>query len=297
MCRIEELTHISLSVESIETLADYRYNGLFLFVKKTTLKVLIIIAGFYFIVCGILFFFQEKLIFFPQKLERGHKYSFAQKFEEVNIKTKDNKLLNGILFKADSSRGLIFYLHGNAGSLNSWGDVAKTYTELNYDVFILDYRGYGKSEGSIEGLGQLFQDIQTVYDELKNKHNEDKMIVLGYSIGAGLAAKVASVNNPRLLILQAPFYSLTDMMRHVYPIIPTFILKYKLETATYIRDCKMPIVIFHGDQDKVIYYGSSLKLKEAFKREDTLITLIGQGHNEMTENQDYKIEIKKILQR
>jgi hypothetical protein len=76
------------------------------------------------------------------------------------------------------------------------------------------------------------------------------------------------------------------MMRHTYPIIPTFILKYKLETDTYIRDCKMPIVIFHGDQDEVIYYGSSLKLKEAFKKEDTLITIIVQGYNEMTENQD-----------
>jgi pimeloyl-ACP methyl ester carboxylesterase len=265
--------------------------------KKTALKVLTIVVGFCLIVCGILFFFQEKLIFFPQKLEKGYKFNFDQKFEEINIKTKDKKLLNGILFKADSSRGLIFYLHGNAGSLNSWGGVAKTYTDLNYDVFILDYRGYGKSEGSIEGQGQLFQDIQTVYDELKHKYSEDKIIVLGYSIGTGLAAKVASVNNPRLLILQAPYYSLTDMMRHTYPIIPTFVLKYKLETDTYIRDCKMPIVIFHGDQDEVIYYGSSLKLKEAFKREDTLITLIGQGHNEMTENQDYKIEIKKILQR
>jgi predicted alpha/beta-fold hydrolase len=211
--------------------------------KKLLLKIFKIVAALYLLVCGLLFFFQEKLIFFPQKLEKGYKFSFDQKFEEINIKTKDNKLLNGILFKADSSKGLIFYLHGNAGSLNSWGDVAKTYTDLNYDVFMLDYRGYGKSEGSIDGQGQLFQDIQTVYDELKNKYAEDKIIVLGYSIGTGLAAKVASTNNPRLLILQAPYYSLTDMMRYTYPIIPTFILKYKFETDDYIKNCKMPIVI------------------------------------------------------
>ena len=249
------------------------------------------------IIPALLFLFQEKLIFFPQKLDKNYQFGFDQKFEEINVRTIDGITLNGLLFKADSSKGLIFYLHGNAGSLSSWGEVARTYTDLNYDVFILDYRGYGKSEGSISGQGQLFQDVQTVYDELTNKYNEDSIIVLGYSIGAGLASKIACTNNPKLLILQAPFYSLTDMMRHTFPIIPTFILKYKLKTNEFIKNCKMPIVIFHGNQDEVIYYGSSLKLKELFKEKDTLITLNGQGHNGMTDNRDYIIEIQKILTR
>jgi len=263
--------------------------------KKTLFKILKILFILYITICGLLFFFQEKLIFFPDKLDKNFKFGFDQKFEELHIKTDDNKLLNGVLFKSDSSKGLIFYLHGNAGSLSSWGDVAKTYTDLNYDIFILDYRGYGKSEGSINGQAQLFQDIQTVYNELKKKYSENKIIVLGYSIGTGLASKIASTNNPKLLILQAPYYSLRDMMRHTYPIIPTFILKYKFETNIYIRNCKMPIVIFHGKEDEVIYYGSSLKLKEAFKKQDTLITLNGQGHNGMTENSAYKSEMQKIL--
>lgn len=247
------------------------------------------------IIPGLLFVFQEKLIFYPQKLNKNYQFSFDQKFEEINVRTIDGITLNGILFKADSSKGLIFYFHGNAGSLSSWGEVAGTYTDLNYDLFMLDYRGYGKSEGSISGEGQLFQDMQTVYDELKNKYNEDSIIVLGYSLGAGLAAKIASTNNPKLLILQAPYYSMTDMMRHTFPIIPTFILKYKLKTNEFIKHCKMPIVIFHGNQDEVIYYKSSLKLKELFKEKDTLITLTGQGHNGMSDNREYVLEIQKIL--
>jgi len=204
-------------------------------------------------------------------------------------------LLNGILFKSDSSKGLIFYLHGNAGSLNSWGDVAKTYTDLNYDVFIIDYRGFGKSEGSIENQGQLFDDLQIAFNVMKEKYAEDKIIVLGYSIGTGLAAKIASVNHPKLLILQAPYYSLTDMMKHDYPIIPTFILKYKFDTYKYIENCNMPIVIFHGNADEVIYYNSSIKLKALLKKSDKLITLNGQGHNGITDNPVYIEEIKKIL--
>ena len=100
--------------------------------------------------------------------------------------------MNGVLFKADSSKGLIFYLHGNAGSINSWGEIAKTYTDLDHDVFILDYRGYGKSEGSITSQDQLFRDLQIVYDEVKKRYREDKVIVLGYSIGTAPAAKIAS---------------------------------------------------------------------------------------------------------
>ena len=256
---------------------------------------LITILIVYILLCALLYFVQEKLIFFPEKLDREHAFQFDQTFTDKNIRTSDGNILNGLLFKADSSKGLIFYLHGNAGSLSSWGYVAKTYTDFNYDVFILDYRGYGKSEGVINGQKQLYGDIQIAYEELRREYSEDNIIVLGYSIGTGLASKVASENKPKLLILQAPYYSLTDLMRHTYSIIPTFLLKYKFETNKHLKDCKMPVVIFHGDQDEVIYYGSSLKLKNEFKSNDTLITLRGQGHNGMTDNEEYIRGLKQIL--
>jgi pimeloyl-ACP methyl ester carboxylesterase len=84
-------------------------------------------------------------------------------------------------------------------------------------------------------------------------------------------------------------------MNHTYPIIPTFLLKYKFETNEYIKDCKMPIVIFHGDQDEVIDHSSSLKLKRLMKTNDTLISLKGQGHNGITDNPQYINAIKNVL--
>lgn len=256
-----------------------------------------IVLALYVIVCVLLFFNQEKLIFYPTKLDTNFRFAFAGKFEEINIKTPDNKLLNGVLFKADSTKGLIFYLHGNAGALDTWGEVAKTYTAMHYDVFMLDYRGYGKSEGQINSQHQFLEDVQLAYDHMKKIYPENKIIVLGYSIGTGSAANIAAKNHPRLLILQAPYYSLTDMMKHDYPLIPRFILKYQFETNKYIQNCKMPIVIFHGDYDMVIYYQSSLKLRELLKPTDTLITLHGQDHNGITDNPDYKKAIYKILNR
>lgn len=264
--------------------------------KKRLFGILKIVIGIYIVGCGLLYFFQEKFIFLPKNLEQGYEFKFNQKFEELNIKMDDGKLLNGLLFKADRSKGLIFYLHGNAGNLSSWGNVAETYTDLNYDIFIIDYRGYGKSEGEINGEEQLFKDNQIVYNKLKKGYSEDNIILLGYSIGTGMAAKLASTNNPKKLILQAPYYSLTDMMTQRFPIVPTFLLKYKFATNEYLDNCNMPVIIFHGNQDEVIDYGASLRLKEYFKPEDTLITLDGQGHNGMTKNSDYLKALKEVLQ-
>ena len=107
------------------------------------------------VIFTLLFMFQEKLIFFPQKLDKNYQFDFEENFEERYINTSDGIALHGLLFKANNSKGLIFYLHGNAGSLSTWGDVAKTYTNLNYDVFLWDYRGYGKSGGNISSETHL----------------------------------------------------------------------------------------------------------------------------------------------
>lgn len=263
--------------------------------RKMLLNILIILPLLYLAFCLIVYILQERLIFFPEKLPKNFEFRFIQRFEEVDINTQDNTVLNSVLFKCDNAKGVILYLHGNSGSINSWGDVAGIYTSLNYDVFMPDYRGFGKSEGTINSQEQLFRDMQIVYDHLKKMYDERKIIILGYSIGSGPATKLASVNHPKSLILQAPFYSLADLAKHIYPFIPTFLLKYRFETNLFIKNCTMPIFIFHGDRDELIYYGSAVKLKSLMKRSDTLITLIGQGHNGMSSNPQYLYEIKKIL--
>ena len=254
-----------------------------------------LISILYLSMCLGLYFFQEKILFHPQTLPKNYPFKFSQPFEEKVIITKDGKKLNGLLFKSKNPKGLIFYLHGNAGSLDSWGEVAEVYTNLNFDVFILDYRGYGKSEGKIESEIQIFDDVQTVYNQVKKSYSEDRIIVLGYSIGTGLASKIASNNSPKMLILQAPYFSLNDMLHHTIPFIPELILKYKFDNSKYIKLCKMPVVIFHGDNDEVIYLGSSLKLQKLFKSSDTLFILKNQVHNGITNNPEYLKAIKKIL--
>lgn len=263
--------------------------------KKFYFRLLKIVLIFYILLCAAVYFFQEKIIFHPGILDKNYQFTFEQPFEELSIKTKAGYSLNGVLIKSDSSKGVIFFLHGNTGALNRWASVAKAYTDLHYDIFILDYPGFGKSESSINSETQMFTDVQSAYEEIKKRYNENQIVVIGFSIGTGPATKIASENNPRLLVLQAPYYSLTDLMKKEFKILPTFLLKYKFETGKYLTRCAMPVIIFHGDADEVIYYGSSLKLQQEFKKGDTLITLSGQKHNGITYNPAYIAAVSEYL--
>jgi pimeloyl-ACP methyl ester carboxylesterase len=259
----------------------------------------IILVSLYLVICGLFYFNQEKLLFVPTKLAADYKFEFNGDFEEINIKTEDGENLNNLLFRADSTKGVIFYLHGNGGSLERFGNQAPVYTDLGYDIFMTDYRGYGKSEGFVSNENQIYQDNQLLYNELKKSYSEEDIIIVGYSLGSTFAAKLASANSPKMLILQGPFYNMKDYFHHNLKITYAFPLglinKYSFNTNEFIQNCKMPVLIFHGDADEEVYYGSSLKLKEHFKPEDRLIILEGEKHRTVTENPIYQQELKKLF--
>ncbi|MCC2545560.1 alpha/beta hydrolase [Hymenobacter sp. BT175] len=263
---------------------------------KLILALLGIAALLYAGICVLLFFKQEHLLFFPSRLPATHRFSFPGQFEERWILMADATRLHGLLFHADApAKGLIFYLHGNAGALDSWGDVAPTYTRLGYDVFVLDYRGYGKSQGQISSEQQFLADAETAYQQLLPEYPEARTVLLGYSLGTGAAAWLASRHHPRRLVLQAPYPSMTAMARQHYSWIPGFIVRYPLATDKVLARVAAPITIFHGDQDEVISYQGSLQLKKLLKPGDEYITLPGAGHNGMTENPLYQQHIRRVL--
>jgi uncharacterized protein len=253
-------------------------------------------AILYLLIVSYVYFNQEEMIFQYTKLPKAYKFDYKQKFEEITIASFDNVNLNGLLFKSkEASKGLIFYLHGNAGALNTWGNIVENYTNLGYDIFILDYRGFGKSEGEIESESQFNKDISVAYKSLCGKYNENKITVIGYSIGTGPATFLASNNSPKRLILQAPYYSFIELSNSRVPFIPDFLKKYKFETNIFITKVKVPIFIFHGNKDQIINYNNSQRLSKLLKKEDHFYILNGQDHIGINENQEYLEELKNIL--
>ena len=252
-------------------------------------------AALYVLLCGVLYFKQESLLFLPIKLPADHAFHFPSAFEERWITVDDGTRLNSLLFRVPNSKGLVFYLHGNSGALDSWGEAAAAYTDLGYDVFLLDYRGYGKSGGKIASQAQLLSDVQTAYQQLLPEYAEARTVILGYSVGTGPATWLAAQQHPKLLILQAPYFSMRDLATRLYPFVPGFLVRYPLPTNELIGQVSAPIVLFHGDQDEVIYHGSSVRLKELLKPTDQLVVLPGAGHGGMTDNPIYRRELAKLL--
>lgn len=250
--------------------------------------------GIYVAVCTLLYFFQEKFLFFPTKLSPGYIFSFNQ-FEEMNHTVKNDASVNSVLFSSKEKKGVVFFLHGNAGCISGWAQGAALYVDNGYDVLYLDYRGYGKSTGKIKSEKQLVDDAQIVYDYLKNRYAENTIIMSGTSIGTGIAAKIAAVNHPRLLILSCPYYSLQSLIKEKVPIAPGFIVRYSLETFRFLELVKCPVTIFHGNKDDVIPLHHSIDLQKRYPKVELNI-LAGYGHNDLPNSEAYRKKMGILLQ-
>lgn len=245
------------------------------------------------IACGVMYVFQEKLIFHPKPIAEDKVFQMNNPFEELWIEAEDDSLLHGLYFPTEEPKGLVYFLHGNGGNVECWWNIADIYGPLGYDLFILDYRGYGKSQGETTSEAQFYTDAQTVYDRLLE---EDLPItVIGFSIGTATAAKLAADNQPEQLILQAPYYGLEDMMAMRYPLVPTFLLNYKFPTHQYLDQVECPVTIFHGDEDRVIPVEESIRLQKHFKAGDELVVLKGQGHNTISTKPVYMEKVAELL--
>ena len=266
-------------------------------IKKVLKRIFIFTAIIYCGICILVYFAQEKIIFHPEKLDSNHTFNMDGDYQEFTLMTKDNEALNALLFKADSSQGVVIHYHGNSGNIAHWENRTGIYTDLGYDFFIMDYRGFGKSTGNIESELQLFEDAQLFYDTLLSYYNEANIIVEGYSVGSGIAAEIALSNNPKQLLLLAPYYGLKDLMQHTYPFLPTFLLKYPLATYERIPKIEVPITIFHGDEDQVIPFNSSERLSKLLKDGDSFIPLYGCGHNSVQSQNGYLEELKQLTSR
>ena len=218
----------------------------------------------------------------------------SRKSIRVYITVEKDVTLHGLLFKAEKSKGLVFYLHGNGGSVKGWGGEAETFTSCGYDLFMLDYRGYGKSGSHITSEDQMHGDMQKVYEYLLKYYSEDKIIIAGYSIGTGPAAKLAANNKVKALLLQAPYFSLTQLIQEKAPFMPKGLIRYHFETYKNIVKVSAPVYIFHGTNDRLIPYSHSVKLKQRLPRA-VLIPLPGEGHNSIKVSKLYKQELRKIL--
>lgn len=248
----------------------------------------LIVLGIYIAISILLYFLQDYLMFKPEKLEKDFQFHYEnQEIEEYNVETRDGAIINGLHFKVAHPKGIVFYLKGNSKSIKGWGKFAVDFTRHGYDVLMIDYRGFGKSTGS-RSQKAIKRDLQVVYNKIKENVAEKYIILYGRSLGSGFATKLASMNNPRVLILDAPYYSLSKVAKRYMPFMPLSILiKFPMPTYKWLKYVQCPIHIVHGTDDKLIPYSTSVKLSKIKPKQTTLHTIIGGGHKNLNTFESY----------
>lgn len=264
------------------------------------------------IVCAWYYFRQESVIFQPSRLATGHDFQFDRPFEEHWIEVGPGVELNALLFPAtredvspppgDSPSGddpVVLYLHGNAGHLQDWGWHADLYVEAGYDFLVIDYRGYGKSGGRVESEAQLHADVDRVWEWTTDRYAPSEVTLVGYSLGAALAARLACDTGrpPARLVLLAPFYSARDLARHLVPYIPIGLLRYPLRTDLALAECRhdLPITIFHGEDDRTVPFAQGRRLAELLGSRARLVPLPDATHQDIAADPRFRREMEALL--
>lgn len=246
------------------------------------LKIIIII---YCVIGIILYYLQDYILFHPVQINRKQAYGFNAPHKEINIPYTLTSSINIVQFLVpDSSvKGVVLYFHGNKKNIAWYSKYSPYFTRNNYEVWMIDYPGFGKSTG-IFSEQQLYDWALTLYKLARAKYSPDSIIIYGKSMGTGIAAQLASIRDCRRLILETPYYNMPSIVDNYLPIYPiNKMIHYKLPTWKYLQNVTAPVTIFHGTSDWIISYRNAKRLKPFLKPADAFITVENGSHNDMFE--------------
>jgi pimeloyl-ACP methyl ester carboxylesterase len=258
-------------------------------IRKWTIIILII-----YVVIGVAFYFlQDRILFHPVTLKRGHKYEFSEPHKDLSIPISNEDTLNLVQFlsKDTVTKGIVLYFHGNKKNIAWYSKYAPYFTKQGYEVFMIDYPGFGKSTGRFNEQTLYDWALQT-YKLARSRYSSDSIIVYGKSMGTGIAAQLASIRDCKRVILETPYYDFPSVVKNYLPIYPLHrMLHYQLPTNQYITKIIAPISIFQGTKDRVINYRNAKRLEPLLKPTDEFISVKGGKHNDLFE---HPIIIKKL---
>ena len=223
----------------------------------------------------------ELLLFFPSKFPNGDWNPKDLKFQDVFFAAEDKTKLHGWYCPADNPRAAVLIAHGNAGHVASRAPWLRyLQTKANVSVFMFDYRGYGRSEGtpSVEGLIQDATSARAKLCELANV-KDSEMLLMGESLGGAIVVQLAAKSPPQGLILQSSFSSLRDVADVHYPKLAWLVPLNKLDSVTQIAAYCGPLLQSHGTSDRTIPFSSGERLFRAASEPKQFVTIENADHN------------------
>ena len=264
---------------------------------STSLRRLALAAGAallaYAAVVALLWWKQEALLFQPQTLPADFRFGVGADLHESWVDVPGARL-NALHLQLPKPDGVVFFLHGNGGNLANWFVNVDFYRRLNLDLYMVDYRGYGKSSGSIDSQAQLMADVRTAWLGIAPRYAGQRRVFFGRSLGTGLAAQLAAEVQPELTVLASPYASMVALAQEQYAWVPTAVLRYPLHTDQALRRVHGPVLLLHGERDTLIAAVHSQRLL-GVAPSARLVSVPGAGHNDLQRFPAYSDALAQAL--
>lgn len=243
------------------------------------LKWLVILTSVYGVLFLLVQLMETGMLYHPTNSRTSDEALRAIDIERHRITTPDGTQIDVWYAPGDS---LTFLLcHGNAGSNDDRLDQMRLLRKYGHGVVLFDYRGYGKSSGRPTERG-LYEDAFSVYTWMTKKIEEKFITLYGTSLGAAVAAQLASKTHPRALILETAMMSKLDLGRDLLPFFPAFLFTWnQYETAHYLKSVAVPVLITHGTEDEVIPYRHGQALFQRAGEPRFFLPVSGAHHNDI----------------
>lgn len=244
---------------------------------------------------------QSQFLYFPNLPGRellSSPASIGLDYQTVQITTADQVVLDGWFVPSVSSRGVILFFHGNAGNISHRLESLRIFNKLGYSTLIIDYRGYGRSQGKPSEEG-TYLDAEAAWRYLVNdrRFRERDIVIFGRSLGGAIAARLAGEKHPSGLILESVFTSVPDMAAQIYPWLPVrWLSRFDYNVVEALRNTACPVLIVHSPDDEIIPFSHGRKLFAAAPEPKSFLEIRGD-HNQgfMASGQDYIRGLKRFL--
>jgi len=248
---------------------------------------------------GMLYLMQPSMVFFPSRDLTATPGQWGLAYEDVTIDTDDGLKLHGWFVPHERSSKVLLFLHGNGGNISHRGESLRIFQRLGLNVLIIDYRGYGRSEGTPSEDG-LYEDARTAWRYLTEirGYRAGQIILFGRSLGGAVAAKLATEKQPAKVILESTFSSARDMASSLMPALSKIVvLRYRFDSLAHIAQLQAPLLVLHSPDDETVPFRLGEKLYEAADAPKQFVKLKGDHNNGFIGSQpDYERALARFLQ-
>lgn len=235
----------------------------------------------YVVIAGLLYFYQDRLVYFPERALTATPAQAGLAYEPIRFTSADGVALSGWFIPAPAARATLLFCHGNAGNISHRLESIRQFHRLGLNVFIFDYRGYGESEGVPTEAG-TYRDAEAAWRYLVETRGlaPEHIVYFGRSLGAAIAAWLATQHPPRALMVESAFTSVPDFGAEIYPWLPVRSLaRLRYPTQEYLRPVQTPVLIVHSREDEIVPFRHAEKLYESANAPKELLEIRGR-HND-----------------